>query len=99
MRLALILFLLAFTPLFALVLPRSETVAVVGPPWGDASGMIAIAARADGAILRPGGHSNILIVNSPHPDFVRRLYGAGAWLVLDPLAAGGCLSVSPQAKI
>ncbi|GJD52242.1 hypothetical protein OPKNFCMD_5005 [Methylobacterium crusticola] len=83
-------------PLLVPLSPRAGTVAVVGAPWGGSAGTVAIIARAGGAILRPGGLGNVVVARSDLPDFVARLYAAGAWLVLDPAGAGGCAPPAPS---
>ena len=64
------------------MVPPGRSVAVIAP-----SGASAIAA-AGGMLLDASGP--ILITRSDDPDFVRRLYAAGALLVLDVEDAGGC---------
>ncbi|TGD94284.1 hypothetical protein [Methylobacterium nonmethylotrophicum] len=83
------LLLLLLTPLLVVALPRSETVAVLGRPGGGARDAVAIVAAAGGTLLRAGG-AGLVVARSDEAGFVRRLYGAGAWLVLDPAVAGGC---------
>ena len=73
---------LVFSAAFAFVVPPGRSVAVIAP-----SGASAIAA-AGGMLLDASGP--ILITRSDDPDFVRRLYAAGALLVLDVEDAGGC---------
>jgi hypothetical protein len=52
----------------------------------------ALAERSDAALVRAGMLSNIWILASSRAGLARRLAAAGAWLVLDPVAGGGCLS-------
>lgn len=99
MRLVLMLVLLAAAPLSVLALPQSQTVAVIGPPWVEADGMIAIVAEAGGLPLRDGARANVMIAQSLEPHFVRRLYQAGAWLVLSSSAGSPCAPSSSQAQI
>ncbi|MBY0298177.1 MAG: hypothetical protein K2X71_19455 [Methylobacterium sp.] len=73
-------------PLGLAAMPCGPVVAVLGPP-GDIGRIVA---RAGGAILRAGAAGNLLVARSDAPGFTLRLYAAGAWLVLDPMAAGGC---------
>jgi hypothetical protein len=91
-RLAAWLVGLACTPALCLALPRSSEVAVVGAPVSDGSEMARLVARAGGSIVRTGGRSNVLVARSGEPGFVLRLYREGAWLVLDPIVTGACLS-------
>ncbi|MDR3529202.1 MAG: hypothetical protein P4L90_01405 [Rhodopila sp.] len=44
-----------------------------------------------GDIVDVGRLANIVIVYSARPGFVRALYRAGAWLVIDPVGLRGCL--------
>jgi hypothetical protein len=66
-------------------------VAAVFPPWWSAERSFAAAASAGGAIVREGAWSNILVVTPGEGDFTRRLYAAGAWLLVDPKALDACL--------
>jgi hypothetical protein len=65
-------------------------VAAVFPPWWSAEHSFA-AALSGGAIVRDGAWSNILVVKPEDRDAARRLYAAGAWLLLDPKALAACL--------
>lgn len=65
--------------------------AVVAPPWYSLSRTMALIQVADGRIVDTGDRANMVIVQSTHPDFVRTLYRAGAWLVIDPLRLRGCI--------
>jgi hypothetical protein len=64
--------------------PSGRALAVIGP----ASAGIAAVTAAGGQLLRAG--RLIVVARSDDPDFVRRLYAAGALLVLDAEDAGGC---------
>jgi len=66
----------------ALAMPAGRSVAVIGP-----HGMQAVVA-AGGSPLR--ADRMMVIARSEDPDFVRRLYAAGAVLVLDAEDAGAC---------
>jgi hypothetical protein len=90
------LMLLALTPFLALAAPGSDKVAVIGSPWTDERGMIAIIARANGLTVESGGHANVMIARSPDADFAQRLYHAGAWLVLSSGLVSGCRSPTSQ---
>jgi hypothetical protein len=65
--------------------------AVVTPPWYDRSETIGLVAIAGGDIIDFGGLRNVVIAHSENPGFVRGLYLAGAWLVIDPVGLRGCL--------
>lgn len=72
--------------------PRNgQDVAVVFPPWIDSGNAIGRVARAGGAIVRLGIVDTILVVHGEGGDFASRLRASGAWLVVDPVAFGGCL--------
>jgi hypothetical protein len=66
-------------------------VAAVFPPWWSAERSFAAAASTGGAVVRTGAWSNILVVKPGEADLSDRLYAAGAWLLLDPLALDACL--------
>ncbi|MGY2049340.1 hypothetical protein [Methylobacterium sp. JK268] len=70
--------------------PARGPVAVVGPPGDGLPAVARIVAAAGGAILAQGRFGNLLVAVSDAPGFARRLYAAGAWLVLDPRLAVGC---------
>ena len=65
-------------------------IAAVFPPWWEAGRAFAAAASAGGAIIRKGAWSNILVVTSGEGDLPHRLHDAGAWLLVNPTALGGC---------
>lgn len=66
-------------------------VLVVGAPGSGTAGIVDIVARADGALLRETLVPWIALARSDSADFSVRLRHAGAWLVLDASAFGGCL--------
>jgi hypothetical protein len=70
---------------------------VVTPPWFSASQTMDLAHAVDGRIVDVGVSSNMLIIQSIKPGFIHTLYGAGAWLVLDPQQLRGCLGFQPPA--
>lgn len=88
------LLLLILVPFLVAAAPRSDAVAVLGRPGGGIGETVAIVVAAGGRLVRPGP-GGLVVARSEEPGFVRRLYGAGAWLVLDPLVAGGCGSSTP----
>ncbi len=90
------LLFLILTPFLVVAAPRSEAVAVLGRPGGGIGETVAIVAAAGGELVRPGP-AGLVVARSDAPGFVRRLYDAGAWLVLDPLVAGGCGPSAPAA--
>lgn len=88
---AMLLPLIATAPLgvalaASLAPPLAGPVAALFPPWWDAAATLAAAGRA-GAAIRFGAFSFVVIVASADRDGLR---AAGAWLLLDPIAIGGC---------
>jgi hypothetical protein len=73
--------------------PRDGTqVAALFAPWTGGGEVIARVADADGLMVRRGVFESIVVVRSDVPGLIDRLYGAGAWLVIDPDVFGGCLA-------
>lgn len=87
--------MLRFMPAFALAIasllaigastyrPASAglPVAVFFAPFSDSDAALLRVAAAGGEVLRHGAVSTIVIARSDDPDFVERLYGAGALAV------------------
>jgi hypothetical protein len=70
--------------------PRDPArVAAVFPPWWTAREAASAAASA-GQIAGAGGAPFILILRGEPAQLSARLHAAGAWLLLDPAAAGQC---------
>ncbi len=91
-----LLLLISTTPLIAVAdLPGETqgTLAAVFPPGTDKARMLTAVAEAQGSILRGGGWGSVLVVHSDQSGFARRLRRAGAWFVLDPQSAAGCLII------
>lgn len=65
---------------------------VLAPLWYDFEQTAGLVNTAGGRIVGLGASSVLFIVHSEQPEFVRALYSAGAWLVIDAGAPGGCLS-------
>ena len=61
-----------------------KSMAIIGPP----AEALAIIANANGRVLAATNY--VTFARSDDSDFVARLYGAGALLVLDAEQAGGC---------
>ena len=68
----------------------AHEVAVLLSPRTGLSDAANIIGRAGGQLVADGEFPNLIIAFSKGPDFAAALYRAGAWLVLDPLAAHGC---------
>lgn len=83
------LMLLVLAPLVVVAVPRSDIVAVLGRPSSGVPETAAIVAAAGGTLVRTGA-AGLVVARSGEAGFVWRLYGAGAWLVLDPVVVGGC---------
>jgi hypothetical protein len=82
------------TPIFAAAdLPgRSQgTLAAVFAPGTDQAAALAAVVEAEGLVVRTGGWGAVLVAHSDKPGFAERLRRAGAWLVVDPRSAAGCL--------
>ncbi len=69
-------------------------VAAIFPPWTHPERAFAGAIAAGGLIVRTGAFDWILVVHGEDAGIVARLYAAGAWAVIDPVAFGGCLTRS-----
>jgi hypothetical protein len=73
--------------------PAGGPVAAVFPPWWQATRVFAAAGTA-GPVARFGALPVIVVVATPDRA---RLRAAGAWLLLDPRALGGCAQTQPGA--
>ena len=82
-------FATALAVVLLLVISTTPLIAAADLP-GDARGTLA-AVFAPGAVVRGGGWDSVLVVHSQESGFARRLRQAGAWLVVDPQSAAGCL--------
>jgi hypothetical protein len=71
--------------------------AVLAPPWYDFAQTVGLVDRAGGTIVGVTAMSALLIVHSDQHGFVRALYRAGAWLVVDPGRLRGCLGFERDA--
>lgn len=78
--------------------PRDPArVAAVFPPWWTPA-QAASAAGSAGQIAGAGGAPFILILRGEPGQLEPRLRAAGAWLLLDPDAAGRCSPPSPEPR-
>lgn len=59
--------------------------------WPGSGSAAAIVAAAGGDLLQVGAGNWIAVANGEGGDFVKRLYGAGAFLVTSPSVAEACL--------
>jgi len=71
-------------------------VAAIFAPWATREGAFARTIAAGGIVVRQGTTDTILVVHGGNPGLIDRLYAAGAWAVIDPVALGGCLVKSPS---
>jgi hypothetical protein len=71
-------------------------VAAIFAPWTTREGAFARAMAAGGVVVRQGTIDTILVVHGGNPGLIDRLYAAGAWAVIDPVAFGGCLVKAPS---
>jgi hypothetical protein len=78
--------------LATVAVPAGPFVAVVMPPWSDGQAALSAVARADGALVAPGGRPWIVIAHGRDSGFPSRLRQAGAWLVLNHALLSGCMS-------
>lgn len=88
------LMVVSTTPLFAVAdMPSASrgTLAAVFAPGVERPTALEAVARAGGLIVREGSWGTVLITHSDESGFAGRLRQAGAWLVLDPQSAAGCL--------
>ena len=78
--------------------PRDPArIAAVFPPWWPPS-QAASAAASAGAIAGAGGAPFILILRGEPGQLGQRARAAGAWLLLDPDAAGQCNPLPPEPR-
>jgi hypothetical protein len=66
-------------------------VAAIFAPWATRESAFARVLAAGGTVVRQGTLDTILVVHGANPGLIGRLYAAGAWAVIDPVAFGGCL--------
>ena len=67
-----------------------KSMAIIGPP----TQALAVIAKTNGHVLAASNY--VTFARSDDPDFVARLYAAGALLVLDAEQAGGCSGLPPK---
>jgi hypothetical protein len=68
--------------------------AVITPLWYSFAETVEAVNRAGGALVATGRFENVVIAESKDPEFLRKLYGAGVWWVVNPLQLHGCLGNS-----
>jgi hypothetical protein len=70
-----------------------KSIAIIGPQPRAIDAVV----KAKGRILAASDY--VTIARSEQPGFVRRLYAAGALLVLDADQAGGCTGLPPKRRV
>ena len=73
------------------VRPGATIVAVVFPPWWGTQQVFQAAGSAQAAIVGATALPTLLVVRPDDHDGLRRLYGAGAWFVMDAQAVSACI--------
>lgn len=100
-------FLLALFALASLALPLAAAApadvragaAVVFPPWTSQADAFARIGASGGALVSAGTIPFVAVATASEPAaFARAVRAAGAWLLLDPGALGGCLVPSEDAS-
>ncbi len=76
----------------AMIPPARGAVAIFVPPWASEAAPMTIIAKANGRFVRTGSADWVFLATSDEPGFAGRLYAAGAWIVANPIIAGGCVA-------
>jgi hypothetical protein len=79
--------------------PGAAEVAAIFPPWIAPERAFARVAMAGGLVVRQGAFDSVLVVHGEEAGLIERLYAAGAWAVIDPVAFGGCLVTVRETKL
>lgn len=72
------------------VVPTGSRVVVVAPPWSEPDRVVSIIADAGGTLVNGGRSQWLAVADSTSPEFVNRLFAAGALLILDGRLAAAC---------
>ena len=78
------------------VVPTGSRVVVVAPPWSNPGRVISIIADAGGTLVNGGRGHWLAVAEGSSPDFVKRLFAAGAVLILDGKLAAACSGGTSQ---
>lgn len=70
--------------------PTGSRVVVIAPPWSKPDRVVSIIADAGGTLVNGGRTSWLAVADGTSPDFVNRLFAAGALLILDGRLAAAC---------
>ncbi|USG60933.1 hypothetical protein NBZ79_17380 [Sneathiella marina] len=93
--LAILLMACSFAFLFSLHFAPgkdSREVAVVFNPTLSAGDIVRQLAPLEIKFQRIGAIESIMVLNLTHSNQIEKIYDVGAWLVLDAIFAGGCLT-------
>lgn len=71
--------------------PTGSRVVVVAPPWSSPERVISIIADAGGTLVNGGRGSWLAVAEGSSPDFVNRLFSAGALFILNGRLAAACI--------
>lgn len=75
----------------------SDKVLVLSPQWLGYRAAFEVVSHADGSIVAASLSDDVAVGFSTDPHFVRKLYGAGAMLVLRAPGVTPCLNSSTRA--
>jgi hypothetical protein len=80
-------------PVALVVMPRpGQNVLVISGIAGSPEHVMAVVAQAGGALVSVNAAGTTAVAAPQAADFIPRLYAAGAFIVLDAAAVGGCFS-------
>lgn len=70
--------------------PTGSRVVVVAPPWSPPERVISIIANAGGTLVNGGRSPWLAVAEGSSPDFINRLFAAGALFILNGRLAPAC---------
>lgn len=76
----------------------AKGVAVVFAPWTPAGTVVTQAVSGGGRFVRFGALPFIAIVMPDDAAYPDRMFGEGAWLVVDAQAPSGCFAANPNVR-
>ena len=90
-----------FTAAYGALAPGDPArgVAVIYAPWVGFDAAFLRSVEAGARFVRAGGLPFVVVVVPDDPDFERRVKAAGAWMLADPVALAGCLSVVTAGRV
>lgn len=71
-------------------MPTGSRVVVVAPPWSPPERVISIIANAGGTLVNGGRRPWLAVAEGSSPDFINRLFAAGALFILNGRLAPAC---------